>query len=304
MTQPNRQKGFTLVELLVVIAIIGVLVGLLLPAVQAAREAARRMSCSNNMKQLGLAMHNYHDTFRLFPYGYMESGNFHKREGWMQQVLPFIEMGTMYEQYQAFDGAWTMDTPPELKDALIPAFMCPSDPGAGGFGGGGGLRAGGEGFQGNYVAATGNTEMTRPMTNLNGMFYNESKTKMRDLIDGTSNTVMFGESLVRPGLGGWGGAGGYWGGGPHGAFGFTTWQSPNSTLPDQVYSCKDENYRLAPCTSVGTAPEIRNFARSVHPGGAQFTLADGSVRFLTESIDLITYRAIGSRNGSEVVQLP
>ncbi|MFG0261189.1 MAG: DUF1559 domain-containing protein [Novipirellula sp. JB048] len=304
MTKPKHRSGFTLVELLVVIAIIGVLVGLLLPAVQSAREAARRMSCSNNMKQLGLAMHNYHDTFRKFPYGYMESGNYHKRDTWMQQLLPFIEASAMYDQYQAWEGDWVMDTPPELKDALIPAFMCPSDPGAGGFGGGGGERAGGYGFQGNYVAATGSTEMTRSMTNLNGLFFKDSKMQMRDVIDGTSNTVMFGEVIVRPGTGGWGDAGGYWGGAPHGAFGFTTWQSPNTTVPDQVYSCKDENYHLAPCTSIGTAPEIRNFARSVHPGGAQFTLADGSVRFLTESIDLVTYRAIGTRSGGEVVELP
>ncbi|WP_372721290.1 DUF1559 domain-containing protein [Novipirellula sp.] len=300
----SANQGFTLVELLVVIAIIGVLVGLLLPAVQAAREAARRMSCSNNMKQLGLALHNYHDTFRIYPYGYRDSGTFHRRDTWMQQVMSFIEIGAVSEAYQHWDGQWVMDTPPELKDAVLPAFMCPSDPGAGGFGGGGTRRSNGEGFQGNYVVAAASTEMTRPMTNLDGMFYNDSKTKMRDVADGTSNTLMVGETLVRPGLGGWGGAGGYWGGGPHGGFGFTTWQSPNTTLPDQVYSCKTETYPLAPCNSIGSAVEIRNFARSVHPGGAQFTLADGSVRFLTESIDLVTYRAIGTRNNGEVVTLP
>ncbi|QDS93514.1 hypothetical protein FF011L_22840 [Roseimaritima multifibrata] len=301
----NRSRvGFTLVELLVVIAIIGVLVGLLLPAVQAAREAARRMSCSNNMKQLGLALHNYHDTHRVFPYGYFDAGTFHRRDCWMQQILPFIEGGNFADQYQSWDGAYVMDTPVELKDAPMPAFMCPSDPGAGGFGGGGGLRSGGEGFQGNYVVAASSVDMTRPMTNLNGMFYNESKTKFRDLVDGTSNTLMVGESVVRSGLGGWGGAGGYWGGGPHGAFGFTTWQGPNTSVADQVYSCKTETDPKAPCLSIGTAAEIRNFARSYHPSGAQFTLGDASTRFLSDTIDLVIYRGLGTRNGGEVVQLP
>jgi len=299
-----KNHGFTLVELLVVIAIIGVLVGLLLPAVQAAREAARRMSCSNNMKQIALSLHNYHDTMRRFPYGYNDSGTFHKRDTWMQQTLPFIEASAMAEQYQSWVGVWVMDTPPGIKDTPVAAFMCPSAPNTPAFGGGGGRRSNGEGFQGNYIVSTGSTIMTRPMTNLNGMFYNSSITKMRDILDGTSNTLMLGESFARPGRGGWGGAGGYWGGAPHGAFGFTTWQSPNSNLPDQVYACKTEASPLTPCLSIGGGAEIQNFARSVHQGGAQFALADGSVRFMTDSINLITYRALGTREGKEVLELP
>src|SRR5690348_5835758 len=106
-----RQSGFTLVELLVVIAIIGVLVALLLPAVQAAREAARRTSCSNNLKQLGIALHNYHDTITRFPYGYMETGSLHLRNCWLQQLLPFFEQKSMYDQYAATNVQWIMDIP-------------------------------------------------------------------------------------------------------------------------------------------------------------------------------------------------
>ncbi|QDV24304.1 DUF1559 domain-containing protein [Aureliella helgolandensis] len=300
----SRNDGFTLVELLVVIAIIGILVGLLLPAVQAAREAARRIQCSNNLKQLGLALHNYHDTHRKFPYGYFDQDTYHRRDTWMQQTLPFIEQTAFYNQYQNWTGQWVMDTPVELKDATLPGFVCPSDGESPGKGGGGGLRSGGEGFQGNYVVCSGSTQMTRPMTNLNGIFYNNSKSDMGDISDGTSNTLLVGESLVRPGTGGWGGAGGYWGGGPHGAFGFTALEPPNTTIPDQVYTCKTELYPHAPCIPVGGAAEIQNFARSQHTGGAQFGLADGSVNFMSQSVDVLIYRALGTRNGGEVAQLP
>jgi len=88
---PRRQRGFTLIELLVVIAIIAVLVALLLPAVQQAREAARRSSCKNNLKQLGLAMHNYHDVFTIFPYGHQTEGVTHRRDNWFQRILPYID---------------------------------------------------------------------------------------------------------------------------------------------------------------------------------------------------------------------
>src|SRR5690606_6587662 len=131
------RAGFTLVELLVVIAIIGVLVGLLLPAVQAAREAARRMSCSNNMKQLGLSMHNDHDTHRKFPYGYLSDNDSAtlKRDSWYQNLLPFIEQQAYYEQYKnsfatygASAATYIHHLPVEFAGIAIPAFMCPSDP--------------------------------------------------------------------------------------------------------------------------------------------------------------------------------
>ncbi|MFG0262303.1 MAG: DUF1559 domain-containing protein [Novipirellula sp. JB048] len=156
----SRHRGFTLVELLVVIAIIGVLVGLLLPAVQAAREAARRMSCSNNLKQLGLAMHNYHDTHQKFPYGYLAESDSQTlmRECWYQNLLPFVEQQAYYDQYKNAFATYgpSMATqihqlPAELAGVVIPAFMCPSDPSGPAHGGGGSDR----GFQGSYGVCSG-----------------------------------------------------------------------------------------------------------------------------------------------------
>lgn len=296
----GRRPAFTLIELLVVIAIIAILIALLLPAVQQAREAARRSSCKNNLKQLGLAMHNYHDTFGLFPYGYYDSNTYHGRDCWMQQILPNIDQAPAYEKYKVDGAKWVMDTPPAIKDMKVPVLMCPSDPSSGGYGGGGGARAGGNGFQGNYVVCAGNTLMTRSSTTLNGMFHRISSTRFRDVTDGTSNTLLFSESIIRgKNTGGWGGAGGYWGGANHGAYGFTTLESPNTTIADQVYSCKSTTWPKAPCTAIGGGSALRNFARSMHVGGVQVCLGDGSGRFISENISLTIWRGLGSRNGNE-----
>ena len=302
MKRQIRKSGFTLIELLVVIAIIAILIALLLPAVQQAREAARRTQCKNHLKQLGLAMHNYESTHSVFPYGYFDSNTFHGRDCWMQHLMPFYEQGSAYTQYMASNVAWVMDTPREIKDLKVPTLMCPSDPSSGGFGGGGGARAGGNGFQGNYVMCAGNTLMTRDSTNLNGIVHRISKKTFRDIVDGTSNTAMCGEVIVR-GLqtGGWGGGGGYWGGANHGSYGFTTLENPNTTVADQVYQCKSTTFPKAPCTSILGGADLRNFARSYHTGGVQFTLCDGSSRFVSENISLAIWRGVGSVNGGEVL---
>lgn len=149
-----RYRAFTLVELLVVIAIIGVLVGLLLPAVQAAREAARRMKSSNNMKQLGLAMHNYHDTHQKFPYAYLadSEATTHMRECWHQQLLPFVEQQAYYEQYKNTPASYVQYLPQSLQGTAIPAFMCPSDPSAPALTRYSGSQSG---FQGSYGVCAG-----------------------------------------------------------------------------------------------------------------------------------------------------
>lgn len=295
-----RSRGFTLVELLVVIAIIGILVALLLPAVQAAREAARRMSCSNNMKQLGLSMHNYHDTYKKFPYGYAEAGMLtRKRDCWMQRVLPFMEQGPMLDQYQTQNPQWIMDTDPAIKDLQLGGFMCPSDGSTPAFGGSGGPRAGGNGFQGNYVMCTGNSIIlhTGP---LEGMFFERSSVNFADIVDGTSNTLLASESIRRGNVTtGWGGAGAYWGGARWGGYGFTAEEPPNTMVPDQIYQCKSTTYLGAPCTSLTGANTTRNYARSYHPGGVMSGLADGSVRFISETIDLVTYHAVSTRRRGE-----
>lgn len=297
---PN--KGFTLVELLVVIAIIGILIALLLPAVQAAREAARRSQCTNNLKQIGLAMHNYHDTHKKFPYGYIESPTtLHKRTCWFQEVWPYVEQSPLYDMYMVDTNQWVMDVDPDVRDAQIAAFQCPSDGEQPAKGGSGGNRSGGDGFQGSYVVCTGDGIMYYGTGDLRGIFYRRSQTNFAAIVDGTSNTLLASESIVRGAnnTGGWGGAGGYWGGAPHGGYGFTTLEPPNSPLPDRVYSCKSTTWPQAPCTSTSSTDDHRNFARSYHPGGCNFVLADGSVRFISETINLTTYHGLGTRREGE-----
>jgi prepilin-type N-terminal cleavage/methylation domain-containing protein len=297
----HRRVGFTLVELLVVIAIIGILVALLLPAVQAAREASRRSSCSNNMKQLGLALHNYHDTFGKFPYGYMESGGFHLRDCWVQQILPFIEQGNMYNQYQAWVGQWIMDTPPAIKDVALTALQCPSDGSSPAQGGSGGVRSGGPGFQGNYVGCVGNGILSA-YGQTNGVFHYNSKNNFASITDGTSNTLAFSEVIIRGSAdvsGAWGDGGGYWGGARWGGYGFTTMEAPNTSVADKVYKCKSETYPRSPCTSINSSDAVQVFARSYHPGGVMVGMGDASTTFMSQTIDLITYKSLGTRNGGE-----
>ena len=316
-----RRPGFTLVELLVVIAIIGVLVGLLLPAVQAAREAARRMSCSNNMKQLGLSMHNYHDTHRTFPYGYLIGGDSVtlKRDCWYQNILPFIEQQAYYNQYRNAEATygttatWIHSLPVEFAGIPIPALMCPSDPSSPALGGGGSDR----GFQGNYGVCSGGgtpvesltggitpAEITMIRADAGGMFGWKTTRNFGACIDGTSNTLLASETIIRGSRGGgWGGMGGYWGGAEHGSYGFSTAEPPNTTVPDRVYSCKSTTFPKSPCEN-GNAGGLTgrwNFARSQHTGGVQVTLFDGSVRFVSSSIERQTWRNLGNRSDGRVL---
>ncbi len=298
----NLRSAFTLVELLVVIAIIGVLVALLLPAVQAAREAARRSSCGNNMKQLGLALHNYHDTYREFPYGFSELDAYKKRSCWMQGVLPFLEQTNMADQVKATNVEWIMDVPGAVKDTPVPSLMCPSDGTSPALGASGGVRAGGAGFQGNYVGCTGNDYMLS-VGPLRGLFYRDSKTRFATVTDGTSNTLAFSEVIIRgDATGGWGGGGGYWGGSRWGGYGFTTVEAPNSAVSDQVYECKSTTFPKSPCVSIGTSDTLRVLARSYHPGGVQAANVDGSVKFVPDTINLLVYQAMSTVQGGEVTQ--
>jgi prepilin-type N-terminal cleavage/methylation domain-containing protein len=299
----ETRPGFTLVELLVVIAIIGILIALLLPAVQAAREAARRSSCNNNLKQLGLALHNHHDTYRHFPHGYTEPKTQYAsgRECWMQLILPYMEQSTMYVTDKANIGNWIMDAPPAVKDAQVDGLCCPSDSVTPTYGGSGGPRAGGKGFQGNYVGNAGKQYILHS-GDTGGLFYKNSKTKFSSMTDGSSSTIAFSETIARgETVNGWGGGGSYWGGARWGGYGFTTLESPNTTVSDQVYGCKSTTYPKSPCTSIGGSNIARISARSYHPGGVLAGLADGSVTFITNNININTYRALSTRNGGETV---
>jgi len=287
----GSRRGFTLVELLVVIAIIGVLVALLLPAVQQAREAARRMQCSNQMKQFSLGMHNYHDTYRRFPAG---ANSVQTRITWFPQFLPFIEQGPLYDQMDfnvggsVCCGAW----PTPIINSVVATALCPSDPSAG--------EKFQQGFHGNYVGAAGSTPYTGPGTgtpmvgvgdNLNGMFYPHSKTKMASLLDGTSNTLMFSEVLVNLDVSWHDVRGRYYNNDGGGCF-FSAFNPPNSSVGDRPSVYCIEKLPHMPCASGGDHVVS---ARSLHPGGVMVGLADGSVRLAADTIDLITWQSLGSR---------
>jgi prepilin-type N-terminal cleavage/methylation domain-containing protein len=301
--------GFTLVELLVVIAIIGVLVGLLLPAVQAAREAARRMQCSNNMKQIGLAMHNYHDTFRVFPYGWDNRGM-----TWSGHILPQIEQASLYETLifqESGPGNWAYNGGPNETAAgtYLAAFRCPSmavpehiD--------NSGIP---ERVPASYRASAGtkatsdDAGSTLPGTismeslDQDGIFYACSKTRFRDILDGTSNTIMIGESYTKPDFGKDGQAMDYWYIGspqsdPCGCNGGT-----GGTEFSEV-----AGITISPINAIVRAPlmsgQLMELAfGSYHIGGAHFLKCDGSVQFLTESLEQNVYKALGSRDGHEVL---
>jgi len=324
-----RKRGFTLIELLVVIAIIAILIALLLPAVQQAREAARRTQCKNNLKQFGLALHNYHDVFDTFPYGHQQelyAGMTLRRNCWFQSVLPYLDQAPRYQIYKDFP---TVDpyqgeyihriTNMDIVGPFGTA-SCPSDPETPGRGGNGGLTA----FQSNYAvcAGVGQTAAVDAVTgiitatNMNtanvstgtGMFHMNSRIKIRNCKDGTSNTLMMSEGIIRAnGRGGWGGLGGHWGGAPHGSFGFSTAEVPNTSVPDRVYSCKATQVtgapNLAPCENgnAGGLPGRWNFARSWHTGGVQVMMADGSCRFVSENLDRQTWMKLGMITDGQVI---
>jgi prepilin-type N-terminal cleavage/methylation domain-containing protein len=310
----RKFRGFTLVELLVVIAIIGILVALLLPAVQSAREIARRTHCANNLKQVALALHQYHTALEVLPYGTMDELNmlYHGRDTWFQQSWPYLDQQAAYDKYQLANVQWVMDTPPELKDLVVKTFVCPSDGKAPGFGGGGGFRSGGYGFQGNYVACTGDDyiKINRPpypdygIYPHTGMFWANSRVRLDHVKDGTTSTLLLSEVKIRGKRGddGWGEGGGYWGGGQHSAFGFTTMEPPNSTVSDRAWLCKDAT--SPDCTTVGDDINKRVLARSYHPGGVVAALADASVQFYSDTIDLTTWKALATRAGNEIASSP
>lgn len=332
------RRGFTLIELLVVIAIIGVLVGLLLPAVQQAREAARRTQCKNNLKQFGLAIHNYESSVGSFPPG---------RTGFPMvfsahaQLLPFFDGANVYNGID-FGTAPTFVEPPVLPysrnvvaaTTVMPLFLCPSDVGS---------IPGNSYAPTNYVVCTGSG--TNPTTRFiragDGVMYDPRLTsvvKFRDVIDGLSNTVAMSEHLLGSGVaaGGDGTASipgttppvnpvlqvlnltvSQTSGGPYtdakdtspancvvGASGFWSgtrgakWM--NGHFGDTLYNHGlTPNARAFDCGNLSHSSGL-TAARSRHTGGVHVLLCDGSARFVSENINLDTWRGLATRSGAEV----
>jgi prepilin-type N-terminal cleavage/methylation domain-containing protein/prepilin-type processing-associated H-X9-DG protein len=332
-----KRRAFTLIELLVVIAIIAILIGLLLPAVQKVREAAMRMQCQNNLKQIGLGAHNHHDTYQRFPSAVnlpisTQSGaifptNFLVTTGdaagekigpppvpgqffsWCEALLPFIEQGNLYNQLNFSQREYINCNGPNSPGAtVVKTFVCPSDYisnnpvqtyttggvtyyfGMTSYGANGGT-------QDYYYSDTG--------FRMNGVFWYNSACRIADILDGTSNTLLFGEryhwdpnwhtsSTSIPYLGGW------------------AWANFNAPEDYVLSTPVPINYMVPP----SCGPNCTNFAYtdlracafgSGHTGnGANFTMGDGSVRFITASdtASLAFLQALSTRAGGEVANLP
>ena len=295
----GRRPGFTLVELLVVIAIIGVLIGMLLPAVQMVREAARRTDCTNRMKQISLALLNYESSHRRLPPGITDSAATPWASStWLTQILPFVEQQGVWDQasvdYRSspnpFAGHLGLQT-------VLPTFNCPSDPNAGELH---------WTHQSRLVASTDYLGVNgTDHQQLDGVFYLESQTRMADVLDGTSQTLLFGE---RPP------SADFWYGWWYAGHGFNGSGSPDMLLgvrelnaappsggTTYLESCPPGPYSFGP-GKVDQQCDALHFW-SFHPGGANFALVDGSIHFLAYDGDTVL-PALATRAGSEVFESP
>jgi len=328
--RPRQRRGFTLIELLVVIAIIAVLIALLLPAVQAAREAARRSQCTNNLKQLGIALHNYHSTYNGFPVGFLmppggvgpTSGPlagtppFHYCWSVLAQMSPYLEQTSVYNAVN-FDWPFAMGPPDfaiypanlTIMRTRIAVFLCPSD-----------AAPAPDPAYGptNYVFSTGDGLPGGDPTDANGAFIKGPPQSLATITDGSSQTAAGSEQLLGtgPGFGGppsptsrgiafSGGSaqltpascaspdawllmkGSQWFFGDCRNLLYNHYLTPNSKLND----CEGQSYHFPGWKA----------ARSLHPGGANLLYSDGHVAFVKDSVSPAAHRAIGTRNGGEVV---
>jgi prepilin-type N-terminal cleavage/methylation domain-containing protein len=325
-----RRRGFTLIELLVVIAIIAVLIALLLPAVQAARGAARRAQCVNNLKQMGIAMHNYHNAVGSLPIGRMgmfrpagdpgylgDSTGTKHRHTWAVLILPYLEQTVVANAYNyslSYNDSTTANYTACTTE--VAQYICPNDPDAG--------VTNGNNFKfhlGNYMVNWGNATFDQaanttgygsgggnpfvgpapggPVTFLNAPFALDRSFGFQDIIDGTSNTLLMSEVIAcvpngtsqdLRGL--------VYNDGTCGAM-FMAYTPPNSKIPDQVQTyCIYPFMNNPPC--LNKTPPF-NAARSYHAGGVNALNADGSVKFVKDSVALPTWRALSTISAGEVI---
>ena len=294
----RHRRAFTLVELLVVIAIIGILIGLLLPAVQAAREAARRAQCSNNLKQLGLALHMYHDSLGGLPPGWIAQHPSNNRPywlgrpgwGWAARILPYLEQTNVVDNLIDYRLPLLDAYHDQARRTVIPTYICPSDSGASIF-----LLESGPtpmpNYQAdyvptqvsktNYVGVFGTVRMLNagcPMGDCvgNGTMVLQRSFKFRDISDGLSNTFITGER--------------------NSEFSPSTWLgvfAGAAHAPGRIVAVAE----TPPNSSVNPAFTFSSY----HPAGTNFLSADGSVKMITESINTLTYHALCTRAGGEVI---
>ncbi len=318
----NKVYAFTLVELLVVIAIIGVLVALLLPAVQAAREAARRSQCQNNIRQLGLGCLNHESALGKLPVGFNTTDSGDVKHTWAAFSLPYLEAGNLFENIDLTRPSWVQDLNPATPwvKTQLPFHLCPSDVGPGVHEGRSSTFA-----HANYLANQGlkpwwqanlreeRAETTIPIES-RGPFErafagDNDGIELREITDGLSNTVMLGEVRQFPGFDARGLL--YLGS----AF-YSHQHFPNTNATDFLEWCAEYNgagRRLneslrdpaAPCstdTSASRGP-YRQTARSVHPGGVHVTYCDNHVEFITDDVDEIVWRGIATRAADDQLSL-
>lgn len=304
----DSPRGFTLVELLVVIAIIGILVTLLLPAVQAAREAARRISCTNNLKQLGLAVHNFHSSQNALP----RAGLFGSGEAsWVVMLMPFVEQQAIYDLWDTTLKGGCYFASREAREAQVDIFYCPTRRGPPQlsealyrYG------AGGPGALGDYAGCYGHTipsSSSGPNDNTGAFMYANDNgeivtfdntlhsrdwkhpTRLKDISDGTSKTIFIGEKHVRPE------DHGLWDAGD-----FTVYCDDKWTFHGRVAG---DAFRLASPTIDAGGNRWWQFG-SDHPGICQFVMGDGRVIQITVNIDTDILRRLAHRRDGEVVELP
>jgi prepilin-type N-terminal cleavage/methylation domain-containing protein/prepilin-type processing-associated H-X9-DG protein len=309
------RRGFTLIELLVVIAIIGILVGLLLPAVQKVREAAARMKCANNLRQIGLALHSYHDSYGAFPPGYID-GNTNPTStpdndvgpgwGWASYILPQLEQQNLHRQI-TFSQGLGMGSNAAVCQTPLAIYQCPSDP-----------------YQqnfavwptnvvvahGNYLGCNGVLECFNNAGGAaqagNGLFYRNSRSRIGDVTDGTSNTIFVGERSGNHSPSTWTGA--VTGGRCPAWMATQPPTPPYSPPPGPAYDNADFNEALVLAHGNATHLPSADFPifdpdtfYSMHTGqGANFLFGDGSVHFLTSGIDPSTFQSLCTIAGGEV----